>query len=82
MTEKDNRGAIWANKEKKKDTHPDFRGNATIDGVEYWVSAWKRKADANPKAPSLSFAFEKKEVVASAASPTSSPVDDSDEIPF
>jgi len=42
MTEvKDNRGAIWANKDKKTDNHPDFRGNAMIDGTEYWVSAWR-----------------------------------------
>lgn len=83
MTEKDNRGAIWANKDKVKDTHPDFKGQAMIDGVEYWVSAWKRKPDANPKAPSLSFLFSvKEEAVPRAASPAPSAADDSDEIPF
>lgn len=60
--EKDNRGAIWGNTRKQKDTHPDFTGNAMIDGVEYNVAAWKRKANANPKAPSLSFKFEKAQV--------------------
>lgn len=60
MTEKDNRGAIWGNDRKEKDTQPDFKGQAMIDGTEYWVSAWKRKPDANPKAPSLNFAFEPK----------------------
>lgn len=63
MTEQNNdmRGAIWANDNKQKETHPDFRGQATINGVDYWVSAWRRKPDANPKAPALSFAFQEKE---------------------
>lgn len=59
--QKDNQGAIWGNKKKKKDTHPDFTGNAVIGGVEYWVSAWKRSPDGNPAAPSLKFSFTKKE---------------------
>jgi hypothetical protein len=63
MTEQNNdmRGAIWANDRKDKETHPDFRGQAMINGVEYWVSAWRRKPDANPKAPALSFSFQEKE---------------------
>lgn len=60
--EKDNRGAIWGNAHKKKDTQPDFTGNAMVDGVEYKIAAWKRKPNANPKAPSLSFKFEKAQV--------------------
>lgn len=58
-----NRGAIWQNKEKQKDTHPDFKGSATIEGIEFWVSAWKRKADANPNSPALSFSVTPKEQV-------------------
>ena len=60
--EKDNRGAIWGNTRKQKDTHPDFTGNAMIDGVEYNVAAWKRRPNANPKEPSLSFKFEKAQI--------------------
>ena len=56
-----NRGAIWGNDKKEKDTHPDFTGQAKIDGVEYWVSGWKRKPDAKPKSPALSFSFKPKE---------------------
>lgn len=60
--ENNNQGAIWGNAHKKKDTHPDFTGNAVIDGVEYKVVAWKRRPNANPKAPSLKFKFEKAQV--------------------
>lgn len=56
-----NRGAIWKNDKKEKDTHPDFKGDLNVNGVEYWVSAWKRKPDANPKAPALSFSITPKQ---------------------
>lgn len=50
-----NRGAIWANV-KTKDTQPDFTGSILVDGKDYFLSGWKRKADANPKGPALSLA--------------------------
>jgi len=63
MAEHDNtnRGAIWKNDKKEKDTHPDFTGSLNVDGVEYWVSAWKRKEGAAAKAPALSFSVKPKD---------------------
>jgi len=60
---KDNEGSIWKNDKKTQDTHADFNGTAIIEGVEYWVNAWKRSPDANPKAPALKFRFKAKEEV-------------------
>jgi len=59
--DKTNRGSIWRNEKKEKDTHPDFTGSLNVDGVEYWVSAWKRKEGAHAKAPALSFSIKPKE---------------------
>jgi len=59
-----NRGQIWKNDKKQTDTHPDFKGELNVDGVTYWVSAWKRKPDANPASPALSFSVTKKEMPA------------------
>jgi hypothetical protein len=61
MPEYDNnmQAAIWKNEERKTDKHPHFKGSGEIDGVEYWVSAWKREGD-NPKAPALKLRFTKK----------------------
>ena len=56
-----NKGSIWKNDKKESDTHPDFTGSLNVDGVDYWVSAWKRKADANEKAPALSFSIKAKD---------------------
>ena len=60
-----NRGSIWKNDKKTTDTHPDFTGTLNVDGTDYWVSAWKRKADASPNAPALSFSIKPKDLEAS-----------------
>lgn len=57
-----NRGSIWKNKkmrEGKQDA--DFTGSLNVNGVEFWVNAWKRKEDASPDAPALSFSIRPKE---------------------
>ena len=57
-----NRGSIWKNDRKEKDTHPDLTGTYTDEnGVEFFVNAWKRKPDANPNAPALNFVLKKKD---------------------
>jgi hypothetical protein len=62
MTEYDNtnRGSIWKNEKKEKDTHPDFTGSANVDGHDYWVSAWRRKEGDSAKSPALRFSFKQK----------------------
>jgi hypothetical protein len=91
MTQYDNnnRGSIWKNEKKEKDTHPDFTGSLNVNGVEYWVSAWKRKEGAAPKAPALSFSVKPKEEQQPApkkpdpiSSGRSLKADMDDEIPF
>lgn len=80
-----NKGSIWKNDDKQKDTHPDFKGSLNVDGVEYWVSAWKRKPGANPAAPALTFSIQLKEQRQRQAQsrPVQSQADDfGDEIPF
>ena len=56
-----NRGQIWGNKDKVKDTQPDYKGSINIDGREYWLSGWTRKPDANPKAPAMTFSVQPKD---------------------
>ena len=43
---KPNTGSVFKNMKKEKDTHPDLKGEALIDGKYYWVSGWK-KTDKN-----------------------------------
>ncbi len=80
-----NRGSIWKNEKKEKDTHPDFTGTyVDADGVENWVSAWKRKEGASPKAPALTFSLKPKEArpQEQGAPPRKASVEIDDEIPF
>lgn len=92
MTEYDNtnRGSIWKNEKKDKDTHPDFTGSLNVNGVEYWVSAWKRKEGAAAKAPALSFSINPKDDQPSISQraqstirqPAQNNADMNDDIPF
>lgn len=55
---KDNTGALFKARTKLTDRHPDMSGSATIAGVEYWVSGWKKVGGENPY---ISLSFTKKE---------------------
>jgi hypothetical protein len=50
----DNKGVLFRAQEKKTDKHPDYDGNITIDGVEYWLSGWQRTSAKGTKFLSLS----------------------------
>ena len=84
----DNRGAVWRNEKKSTEKHPDFTGKATISGVDYYVSAWRRGPDDNPRAPALRFTVSPVAEVAhqgmQKAKQAMQPADDfaDDDIPF
>jgi hypothetical protein len=82
MTEKkfDNSGILFKNEDKNKDTDRDYRGSATIAGVEYWMSGWIKEAKNGSKF--LKFSFKAKDAAA-AAKPKPTPDNNmSDEVPF
>ena len=78
--QKDNSGALFKNDKKTTDAHPNARGQATIDGVEYWVSAWTKTYGAGVKYQSL--AFTRKDEAPAKAGKASSMEDMEDDIPF
>lgn len=53
--QKDMSGSLFKNDKKEKDSHPNAKGTAKIDGVEYWVSAWTKKDKNGNPWQSLSF---------------------------
>lgn len=53
--QRQNSGSIFKNDRKEKDTHPDGKGSALIDGVEYWVSSWNKVGANGVQFRSLSF---------------------------
>lgn len=52
---KDFGGALFSNERKDSDKWPDYKGGITINGIEYWLSAWwKEGTQGRPKFLSLS----------------------------
>jgi len=81
-----NRGAIWPNDHKETENHPDYTGVYTSEsGVEYWVSAWKRKQTDSDKAPVLRFTLNPKDAKPAKGKPkkqTPATLEFEDDIPF
>jgi hypothetical protein len=77
-------GILSRNDRKEKDTHPDFKGNATINGVDYWIDAWvqERKDGSGRKFFKLKFKA-KDQAQAGAGKPRAQADEEmSDDIPF
>ena len=58
------RGALWPRKPRDDDEpgkrYPALTGTVNVDGVEYFVDAWKRPSDASPESPVLTFKIKRK----------------------
>jgi hypothetical protein len=49
-----NRGVMFKNDRKEKETHPDLKGSINIDGKEFWLSGWSKVTGKGDKMLSLS----------------------------
>lgn len=85
---RDNSGSLGKNIRREKDTHPTHAGQCTVDGKDYWISAWVK--DGRDGSRFFSLAFKPMEQRGGNAPPPSqqrpSPApaadDLSDDIPF
>jgi uncharacterized protein (DUF736 family) len=53
--QKELNGALFRNDKKEKPSHPDYRGDCKIDGVDYRISGWIKESKNGGKFMSLSF---------------------------
>lgn len=74
-----NRGAIFRNEQKDRDTDRDYAGELDVGGTEYWVSGWVKTSKKGTKFLSLSIK-PKDAPPAGASKPRDVPFDD--KIPF
>lgn len=74
---KDNSGSLFINDKKERDSQPDRRGSARIDGVDYWVSGWvKKKEDGTTW---MSMSYSRKDATSPAPKSKPSHADDLDD---
>lgn len=82
------RGVLFKNDEKEAgSSHADYRGNATIEGVDYFMDVWVNAAESGRKYMSVKFkAKNKQKQAAPAPAPKTQPrsrVEDMDsDVPF
>lgn len=75
-----NRGALFKNTRKEKETHPDYNGSINVGGQEYWLSAWLKEGQ---KGRFFSMSVQPKEPKPQQQQmDVNHPQDLSDEIPF
>ena len=43
MEQRDNSGVLFKNDKKETGNQPDYKGNITVDGKPYWLSAWVKE---------------------------------------
>jgi hypothetical protein len=78
----DNHGSLSRNKKKEKETHPTHKGSCTIEGREYWISAYVNESrDTGEKYFKLYFE-QKKPREESAAETVAVTLSESPDIPF
>lgn len=86
-----NRGVIFVNDRKQKDTHPDRTGTLNVEGVEYFIDGWIKTSSKDGK-QFLSLSVKRKDVQPTdkraggsdyrRPAQTVSQVDPEDDIPF
>lgn len=80
-----NRGVLFRNNRKEKDTHSDYNGSINVDGKEFWLNAWLNEKDGKKY---FSLSVKPKEAQQSDSSnqyenqSNGGPVEDGDSIPF
>lgn len=74
-------GSLFKNDKKEAESHPDLKGSALIDGVEYWVSGWTKERQSGKW---ISLAFKKKDAPKKESKPAKKGRFDDmdDDIPF
>jgi hypothetical protein len=76
---RDNSGVLFKNDKIENDRSPTYKGNITVDGKDYWLSAWVKEGKSGKF---MGLAVSPKEPMAKPSERSKATGFDSDDMPF
>ena len=77
--QRDNSGVLFSNDKKDNERAPHYKGNITVDGKDYWLSAWVKEGKSGKF---MGLAVSPKEDYQPKQAAKKSNFDDLDSLPF
>ena len=76
---RDNSGVLFRNDKRENEKAPNYKGNITVGGQDYWLSAWIKEGKSGKF---MGLAVSPKEDYQPKQAPKKSNFDDLDSLPF
>jgi hypothetical protein len=76
---KDNSGVLFRNDKIENERSPTYKGNITVDGKDYWLSAWVKEGKSGKF---MGLALSPKEPIAKPSERSKATNFDDDSLPF
>jgi hypothetical protein len=79
MEKRDNSGVLFKSDKVDNDRAPQYKGNITVEGKDYWISAWVKEGKSGKF---MGLAVSPKEPMAKPSDRSKATGFDSDDMPF